>query len=458
MARSALVATGRIRRLGGGQRPWRATLYAPSSRYPSFRIRFKELVDNDWVWSCRTVATEQEARNVLAAVEHALDGFAPVPAQARVQRERTGDTLAEAYLADSRERAKAARTIEQRESRLRRHICPVLGELPVSNWRLAHSRQVLTEAQARGVRSVGRLADIRQDLAAMRKIAWREGWLAREVDPLDGLALPKRQQLQGAGRGYVPPELRPERRQVDAMAATADRMCTSGPETLRRLPLFGTQIRLAGYGGLRLGEQLGLRAIDVFFDRGVVNVNASWTQPRASDAPAFRGPVKNGRLHDVPLPGSLLAELRPRCAALLGLPADASIEEIVQAQTTERIRRGRVAGSPDRWWEVDVDPAEELWLFTDTETGLPIRTELLNDRWHRVRRQLAKDDPRRAWPRYIPYRNLRHHAAAFWREALNRDWADIAAWLGDELATVLAHYVRSGTDALANAVTQLREM
>lgn len=458
MARSALVATGRTRTLGGGQRPWRATLYAPSPRYPSYRIRFKELVDAQWVWSCRTVATEQEARSILTAVERALDGFAPVPAQARVQRDRTGNILADAYLVDSRERGKAARTIEQRESRLRRHIRPVLGDLPVANWRLAHSRRVVNDAQARGVKSVGRLADIRQDLAAMRKIAWREGWLSRDVDPLDGLALPKRQQLHGAGRGFVPPELRPERRQLDAMGATADRMCRSGPETVRRLPLFGAQIRLAGYGGLRLGEQLGLRAIDVFFDRGVVNVNGSWTQPRAADAPAFRGPVKNGRLHDVPLPGSLLGELQSHCAAVLGLPADTSTAEVVQAQIAERVRRGKLAGSPERWWEMDVDAADELWVFTDTDTGLPIRAELLNDRWHRIRRQLAKDDPEGAWPKYIPYRNLRHHAAGFWRETLNRDWADIAAWLGDELATVLAHYVRSGTDALANAVTQLHDL
>jgi hypothetical protein len=85
--------------------------------------------------------------------------------------------------------AKAVRTIEQRENRLHRHIEPVLGDVPVARWRLAHSRQVIKDAKARGVKSVGRLADIRQDLAAMRKLAWREGWLPRDVDPLDGLSL-----------------------------------------------------------------------------------------------------------------------------------------------------------------------------------------------------------------------------------------------------------------------------
>jgi integrase len=449
------LATGRARSVGGGQRSWRTVLYSPSGRYSLYRIRFKEDCDGQWVWTSRTASSEDEARRIFAAVENALDGFTSPPATTTVSKGRTGDALADLYLADSRARGKAVRTVEQRESKLRSHIRPILGPVPVAQWRLTHSRKVIAGAQARGVRSTAVLADIRQDLAAMRKLAWREGWLSRDVDPLDGLALPRRQELHGAGRGFVPPELRPERRQVDAMAATADRLCADGPEPLRRLPLFGTQIRLGGYGGLRMGEQLGLRAIDVFFERGVVHINGSWTQPRTLDAPPFRGAVKNGMLHEAPLPGSLLEKLRPRCAELLGLPSNAGDQEIVRAQTGERVRRGKLAGSPDRWWEAGVDPADELWIFIDTYTGLPCRTELLNERWHRIRRALDRDDANAAWPKYIPYKNLRHHAAGFWHDELGRDWADVAAWLGDTLTTVLNHYVRSGAEALSNAARQL---
>jgi hypothetical protein len=52
--------------------------------------------------------------------------------------------------------------------------------------------------------------------------------------------------------------------------------------------LFGTKIRLAAYGGLRLGEQNGLRAIAVFFEYGYVHVNGSRTTPR--HATGFRAP------------------------------------------------------------------------------------------------------------------------------------------------------------------------
>ena len=88
--------------------------------------------------------------------------------------------------------------------------------MPIASWRMRYSRQVITGAQSRGVKSAGRLADIGQDLAAMRKLAWREGWLPRDVD---------------------------------AMAAAADHLTVHGAAELRRLPLLGSQIRVAGYIG-----------------------------------------------------------------------------------------------------------------------------------------------------------------------------------------------------------------
>ena len=52
------------------------------------------------------------------------------------------------------------------------------------------------------------------------------------------------------------------------MAGAADKLCGregTGP-LMTRLPLFGMKIRVAGFGGPRLGEQNAFRAIDVFFD------------------------------------------------------------------------------------------------------------------------------------------------------------------------------------------------
>ena len=231
---------------------------------------------------------------------------------------------------------------------------------------------------------------------------------------------------------------------------------------MQRLPLFGTKIRVAGFGGLRLGEQNGLRAIDVFLDRGYVHVNGSWVTPRRQ--PGFRGPVKNQVLHEVPLPRSLMHdELLPRIRELLGLSATASIQQVLNAQEDERRRRDVLASrAPDRnlaWWNYPVPAEDELWLFVDTETGLPVKPELHNERWHRIRAWVEENDPENAWPRTIVYRNLRHHAATRWfHEEMGEPWEVVALYLGDKLTTVLSHYVRAGEDALRRTVNKLETL
>jgi hypothetical protein len=227
---------------------------------------------------------------------------------------------------------------------------------------------------------------------------------------------------------------------------------------MTRLPLFGTKIRVAGFGGLRLGEQNGLRAIDVGVEHGYVHVNGSWITPRK--APGFRGPVKNHVLHEVPLPRSLMRdELLPRVKELLGRPAKARHLQVVSAQGAERRRRASVAGRDKEylaWWNYPVPPEDELWLFVDTVTGLPVKPEMHNERWHRVRRWVEANDPDNAWPKTIVYRNLRHHAATKWfHDELGEPWEVVAQYLGDKLTTVLNHYVRAGEDALRDSVSKL---
>jgi len=245
------------------------------------------------------------------------------------------------------------------------------------------------------------------------------------------------------------------------MADAANQLC--GPDgtdpLLTRLPLFGTKIRVAGFGGLRLGEQNALRAIDVLFDHGYVHVNGPWITPRG--AAGFRGPVKNHSLHEVPLPRSLMREeLLPRVAVLLGLPTDAALQRVLNAQEEEPQRRASLAQrEKDRslaWWNYPVPPEEELWLFVDIVTGLPVKPEMHNERWHRIRKWVDENDPGNAWPKTIVYRNLRHHAATKWfHDELGEPWEVVAQYLGDKLTTVLNHYVRAVEDALRDSVSKL---
>jgi hypothetical protein len=413
--------------------------------------------------SLRRAAFEEEARKIFDQAERALDTEQRMPVGANVRASRTIRMLGEEYLEDSRKRGKQPRTMEGRISRLNAHIVPTIGDVPVAKWRIQHSRAVMEKGSATLHSQRGR-EDLRGQMAAMRKLAWRMGWLDRSIDPLDGLDIGRATVLHGATTHYVDPRLRPETRQVRAMAAAADRLC--GPDgtdpLMTLLPLFGTKIRVAGFGGLRLGEQNALRAIDVFFDHGYVHVNGSWITPRK--APGFRGPVKNQVIHEVPLPRSLMHdELLPRVRELLDLPASASLQQVINAQEAERQRRASLAprakDKSPAWWNYPVPPEQELWLFVDTATGLPAKPEMHNDRWHRVRAWGDENDPDNAWPKTIVYRNLRHHAATKWfHDELGEPWEVVAQYLGDKLTTVLNHYVRASEDALRDSVAKLADL
>lgn len=457
-----LLAQGKPRTLGGSARTWRVRLYAPEDGGTKYQVMFRAPAGDGEPWKrvLRRANSEDEARKIFAQAEAALDTEKDTPAGADVRASRTIEMLGKAYLQDSIERGKQPRTMEQRESRLNAHILPTIGGVPVAKWRVEHSRLVM-EKGAKTIFSQRGREDLRGQLAAMRKLAWRLGWLDRSIDPLDGLEIGKANVLHGATAQYVDPRLRPETRQVKAMADAADKLC--GPDgtdpLLTRLPLFGTKIRVAGFGGLRLGEQNALRAIDVFFDRGYVHVNGAWVTPRHADG--FRGPVKNHTLHEVPLPKSLMHdELLPWVKELLGLPAKASLQQVINAQEAERHRRASLsARQKDRslaWWNYSVAPEDELWLFIDTATGLPVKPEAHNERWHRVRKWVEENDPDNAWPKAIVYRNLRHHAATKWfHDELGEPWEVVAQYLGDKLTTVLNHYARAGEDALRDSVSKL---
>ena len=156
-------------------------------------------------------------------------------------------------------------------------------------------------------------------------------------------------------------------------------------------------------------------------------------------------------------------ELLPRAKELLELPVDASLQQVINAQEEERHRRdklaSRVAGKTVAWWNYPVDPYEEKWLFIDTVTGLPVKPEMHNERWHRIRQWVDENDSDNAWPRTIVYRNLRHHAATKWfHEELGESWEVVAQYLGDKLTTVLNHYVRAGEDALRDSVRKLQDL
>jgi hypothetical protein len=175
----------------------------------------------------RRASSEDEARKIFAQAKAALDTEEATPVGADVRAARTIGMLGEEYLNDSIERGKQPRTMEQRRSRLKAHILPTIGDVPVTKWRVEHRRRVTKKGAKTLFRQRGR-EDVRGQLAAMRKLAWRLGWLDRSIDPLDGLEIGRATVHHGATAQYVDPHLRPETRQVKAMAAAATSCVGSG--------------------------------------------------------------------------------------------------------------------------------------------------------------------------------------------------------------------------------------
>ncbi len=69
--------------------------------------------------------------------------------------------------------------------------------MTVTKWRVEHSRKVMEKGSKTLFSQRGR-EDSRGHLAAMRKLAWRLGWLDRSIDPLDGLEIGRANTLHGA--------------------------------------------------------------------------------------------------------------------------------------------------------------------------------------------------------------------------------------------------------------------
>lgn len=227
-----LLAQGKPRTLGGSTRSWRVRLYAPAPGSNKYQVYFKAPAGEGEPWKrvLRRAASEEEARRIFAQAESALDTDKETPSGADVRASRTIRMLGEEYLRDSRERGKQPRTMEGRESRLNAHILPTIGDVPVTKWRVEHSRKVMEKGSKTLFSQRGR-EDLRGKLSAMRKLAWRLGWLDRSIDPLDGLEIGRANVLHGATAQYVDPRLRPKTRQVRVMAAAADKLCGPGEPT-----------------------------------------------------------------------------------------------------------------------------------------------------------------------------------------------------------------------------------
>ena len=461
------VRRGKSRLSPATGRRYRATLYlAPRARvsYVDPETRSRRML---------SVPRGDDADAFFERIEAALDAhvaLADTDPKTNIRRDMRA--LGLLYIEWLENQGRTENYVANVECVLNRWINPLIGHVLVAEWGSNDSLKVV--AAARKVVADGRVEAIGTALSGLRATAQRRHsgvrWMELSEDPLGGVHTSAASTTHGDEAMHVPPSNRPSAKQVATAIHAADlRDATCSTRT-------GLQLRIAAFQGLRLGEQLGLRAIDVIIEDRQLHVNGSWKRQRArtnrpTSAP-YRGPTKTRKDRRVPYRASDHAGIVRACADAMGLARDSTEVQVIAAIQVERDRRTDLLGTqkgkrwdgrPARaWWEVTIPPDEEFWLFTPPGWAIPWTNERFNDEWHRVRRVAlglaqgpnALSEGWVEWPRRIRFRNMRHYAATF-LHSIGIEWETVADFLGHSVKTCLARYVRKGDDADAAARSAL---
>jgi len=442
MNRSA-YRRGRKRGTGRG---WSVRAYRQADGYPSDRVVFRDT--DTGRPTMRTPVEGQSLDALFDLIERSLDLQVAVGTQ---RTERDLNALAERYYAWLTINDRDSDYIYNRRVLLAKHFLAEFGTTSTEKWTAELTARAI--ATARPKIGAHRLEDLGSTLSGLRATAYRPDhnglrWLSPDIDPMEGVSYTRRGFRRG-GPLYVPLSQRPA---TEAVTTAVHAAGLRGIEL--GCPSLPVLVAAAGFGGFRLSETLGMREDDLLPATREVFIRGVWADPHAKRC-YWRDHTKNGKEREVPLSASQWTDL----TALL--PAarrqrEARFEDptcVPARKNTEDLTLPGVLD--DAAW---LRAHNAAYLFVNPATGWPWTQEDLNTEWSRIRKlthRLAEDDPETwtAWPSGVPFRNLRHHAATWWAEELGVEWATVAYMLGDDVQTVLDHYVRTN-DAARRAVTE----
>jgi hypothetical protein len=437
------VLLGKLRDAEGSKRGWRAKAYLASERYPYPRVRFKDVRTGRW--ETRAIPTGEDPEDYLRKLDRALDRNVVVEARSA---KTTLSDLVEVYLRWLRDEGRDEEYVIKVSNLLSKWVLATHGDLAVEKWGPTHS-QKWVGAMRKAKLSPSRIEDFGTALSGLKKTAFRRDehgvrLLDPADDPTEGVSTTRTSTIEGAHRDYVPPRLRPTTPQAGSIIAAGAKHGEWGWEE--------TVLRIGTYCGPRLAEQLALRDVDVDFVKKELRFRNTIRWPRPGIGLDMQlKPIKTKTRRQMPYPASLHKPLLALCRESLGLPANASVKKVTAAQKEkldakfEALDELTYKLKQPRPIEVD-----EGLLFCRPDTGLPPTKEAWGDRWRAWRDAST-------WPAYIPWRNARHHAVAFWRRVLVSDrgapvdWEVIGLWVGNDPPTLQGHYQIPHEEASAEA-------
>lgn len=374
-------------------------IYAPSPSEDCYRVSATDATGRR---VSHKFANETHAREKAREIEAFLASHTPL--YGGRHGERTVGTLASSYM--DHLQGRSVRYQERQDGLLRCWILPQLSSVNVSDWTPAMSEEVLRVAREKlapqTVQGVGSC------MRSLVTFAHKSRWLPREVDPMWSVSYSAKAEYQGQAPLFVPREALPNDEQCaalfNAMAALDE-------------PTWALAMRLKHRSGVRWGELIALRPMDVDFEPGrILRVERAVEQSRLGRNIKS---TKNTQKRTTIFPASLAADLHDHVESVRRLEGDdALLFKRADGQLAERSEFLR------------------LWVRAATAVGWNV-TSTKRAQWH-------------------PH-DLRHVAACWMLFDVKIDPAMVSRMLGHaNPAFTLSRYVgvRSGADALTNSLTE----
>lgn len=346
----------------------------------------------------------------------------PTPKAGRNERQDVAQ-LGQRLLDRMRDDGLRRRTLEDYERIIRCHVVPVIGDVSIVEWDPEHSRNVLRRARQAG-RAPATIQDIGAVMVAMiREAHRRPRWLAPDENPMEDVRFRARARHQGQATVFIPPSERPSTPEVRLLCAA---LYWRGHS--RGRPWYLLMGLLAGFGGLRWSELIGLRPRDYDATRRKIVVATSIEQP--DSGVLVRETTKNNKVREVPITGTIHRRFVQHCDHVAASDVG---EGVWPLGGEDGLLFPGAAGAPwDRSvWRRGVFIPSARAAGWEMVGDAPTSTGLL----------------RGGRPR-LPWRNLRHHAATWLHHEAGLPWEEVSHILGHHnVAFTMATYVRRGSDS-----------
>lgn len=265
-------------------------IYAPSEGEPRHRVVATD-ADGNRVFAKFT--TEDAARQRAREIETRLASSMLLPGRANAPTTVGG--LIDRYLVNLSSRS--TRYAERQEYLLRMWVRPVLGYHALSAWTPSDSEAVLD--RARRTLAPSTVQNVGSAMRALVTFAFKNRWIPREADPMWLVRYSPTAEVQGQAIGFIPRSSLPTDEECNRLFKALD---------AAEQPTWSLAMRLKHRSGLRWGELIALRPIDLDFEpQRVVRVRRAVEQSR--QGLAIKG-TKNRQHRVSTFPASLVEPLR----------------------------------------------------------------------------------------------------------------------------------------------------